>query len=87
MSCARCRAYPQGTLTGRQFAQLLRDLKSNGEFALVDDRKIDWARFQQIWRCTACNEEYVLDYPFERGQGSFRLREEHPTAHLFDPKG
>ncbi|MEO7992860.1 MAG: hypothetical protein ABI743_00545 [bacterium] len=50
----------------------------------MSDRRIDWARYQQVWRHKAANEEYVLDYPFERGRGQFVLREKHPTAHLFD---
>ena len=79
-----CSGLPTGPLTGRQFALLLQRLQTSAEFQLVADRKIDWARYQQIWRCVACNVDYVLDYPFERGRGSFLPREDHPTVHLWE---
>lgn len=73
---------PSGFLSGPEFAGVLEFLQTSGAFALVADRKIDWARYQQEWQALGDGEIWVLDYPFERQRGAFRRKSEHPTAHL-----
>ena len=76
--------FPTGLMTGRMFEQLHKRVHETEEFKLIADRKLDWARYQQLWRHVKSGTVWVMDYPFEKSQGRFILKEKHPTAKFYD---